>query len=263
MKVLSVYPYTHLSSSALVIDGVVVAAAAEERFNREKMSIKFPIQSARWCLESQGLSWPDLDVIAVPWNPMRNINSASKRWVSELTWRGEMLSHIPTQIMRAIEGPLAQDMSLTFGDVRIIYLNHHDCHAANGFFLSPFERADILTIDGHGENDTCYMGIGEGSRIERRGTVFYPHSLGLFYGTFTDLLGFQPDVDEWKAMALSAFAEKPNAYDSKIRSLIKLTEHGLELDLSYFDFYTFDRRPHFYSCELDLLILGPYTIRKN
>lgn len=187
---------------------------------------------------------------------MRNINSASKRWVSEMTWRGEMLSHVPTQIMRAIDGPFASDMQLTFGDVRIIYLDHHECHAANGFFLSPFEQADILTIDGHGEDETCFMGIGEGSRIERRGSVPYPHSLGLFYGTFTDLLGFQPDVDEWKAMALSAFSEKPNAYDSKLRSLIKLTEFGFELDLSYFDFYTFDRRPHFYNDKL-IRLVGP------
>jgi len=256
MKVLSVYPYTHLSSSALVIDGEVVAAAAEERFNREKMSTKFPVQSARWCLESQSLSWSDLDVIAVPWNPMHNVNWATRRWVSDMTWRGEMLSHVPIQIMRAMDGPVAPDMEVSFGSVRIVYLNHHECHAANGFFLSPFERADILTIDGHGEHDTCLVGVGEGARIERRGSVHYPHSLGLFYGTFTDYLGFRPDVDEWKAMALSSFSEKPNHYDELLRPLVKLTEDGFELDLSYFDFYTFDRRPHFFSPKLVELI-GP------
>lgn len=256
MKVLSVYPYTHLSSSALVIDGEVVAAAAEERFNREKMSTRFPILSARWCLESRGLKWSDLDMIAVPWNPMRNINSASKRWVSEMAWRGEMLSHVPTQIMRAMNGPLAPEMRLGFGDVEIVYLNHHDCHAANGFFLSPFESADILTVDGHGEDDTCFMGVGRGVSIEERRRILYPHSLGLFYGTFTDFLGFQADVDEWKVMALSAFSEKPNGYDVRLRPLIKLTDSGFELDLSYFDFYTFDRRPHLYSSKLVELI-GP------
>lgn len=256
MKVLSVYPYTHISSSALVRDGVVVAAASEERFNREKMSTRFPIQSARWCLESQGLTWSDLDLIAVPWNPMRNINSASSRWVRELTWRGEMLSHVPTWIMRAMEGPLAQEMEVKFGNTRIVYLNHHDCHAANGFFLSPFERADILSIDGHGESDTCLLGVGEGAKIERRSEVPYPHSAGLFYGTFTDFLGFTPDVDEWKVMALSAFAEKENEYDEKIRRLVQLTSEGFELDLTYFDYYTFDRRPHFYSKKF-VGLLGP------
>jgi carbamoyltransferase len=262
MKVLSVYPYTHISSSALVIDGEVAAAAAEERFNREKMSTKFPVLSARWCLESQGLDWEDLDVIAVPWNPMHNINWATKRWVSELTWRGEMLSHVPTQLMRAIDGPVSPDMQLRFGKVRLVYLNHHECHAANGFYLSPFERADFLTIDGHGEQDTCLMGIGEGTRIESRASVRYPHSLGLFYGTFTDFLGFTPDVDEWKAMALSSFSEKPNDYDKMLRELVRLTDTGFELDLSYFDYYTFDRRPHFFSQKLVDLI-GPPRKRED
>lgn len=257
MKVLSVYPYTHLSSSALVIDGQVMAAAAEERFNREKMSTKFPILSARWCLESQGLGWADLDAIAVPWNPMHNVNWATKRWVSEMTWRGEMLSHVPTQLMRAIADPVAPQMELSFGKTRILYLNHHECHAANGFFLSPYERADILTIDGHGEADTCLMGVGEGAAIEARGGIRYPHSLGLFYGTFTDYLGFQPDVDEWKAMALSSYAEKPGQFDARIRSLVCLTEEGFELDLRYFDFYTFDRRPHFFSQKLVDLLGSP------
>ena len=250
MKILSVYPYTHLSSSALVVDGELVAAAAEERFNREKMSTKFPVRSANWCLNSAGLGWEDLDLIAVPWNPMRNINSASRRWVNELTWRGEMLSHVPTEIMRAMDGPAASSMQVRFGDVRIVYLNHHECHAANGFFLSPFEKADILTIDGHGENDTCLIGIGDGVRIEARKTILYPHSLGLFYGTFTDFLGFRADVDEWKVMALSAFSEKPNKFDPILQRLISLTENGFELDLTYFDFYTFDRRPHLFSQKL-------------
>lgn len=262
MKILSVYPYTHLSSSALVIDGEIVAAAAEERFNREKMSTKFPVLSANWCLDSQGLGWDDLDLIAVPWNPMRNINSASRRWVQGLTWRGEMLSHVPTEIMRAMDGPVASDMQLRFGDVRIVYLNHHECHAANGFFLSPFEKADILTIDGHGENDTCLIGIGEGTRIEARSSILYPHSLGLFYGTFTDFLGFRPDVDEWKVMALSAFSSKPNKFDDILKRFIVPTENGFELDLTYFDFYTFDRKPHFFSQKL-VDAIGPARKREE
>lgn len=262
MKVLSVYPYTHISSSALVIDGEVVAAAAEERFNREKMSTKFPVLSARWCLEYKGLDWDDLDVIAVPWNPMHNINWATKRWVSDMTWRGEMLSHVPTQIMRAIDGPVSPHVQVQFGKVRLMYLNHHECHAANGFYLSPFERADFLTIDGHGEQDTCLMGVGDGARIEPRASVRYPHSLGLFYGTFTDFLGFTPDVDEWKAMALSSFSEKPNDYDKLLRDLIRLTGTGFELDLSYFDYYTFDRRPHFFNQKLVDLI-GPPRKRED
>lgn len=260
MKILAIYPYTHISSSALAMDGTIVAAACEERFNREKMSTRFPIQSATWCLQSAGISWEDLDLIAVPWNPARNIHSASGRWVKEIQWRGELLSHIPVWLMRAMEQPPAQTMELRFGSTRIIYLNHHDCHAANGFYLSPFAEADILTIDGHGENDTCFMGIGRGKEIVRHAEVPYPHSTGLFYGTFTDYLGFTPDVDEWKVMALSSFATKVNAYDARIRQLVTLTNRGFELDLTYFDYYTFDRRPTFYSRKF-VELLGPPRAR--
>ena len=257
MNILSVYPYTHLSSSALVIDGRVVAAAAEERFNREKMSTKFPAISAQWCLDSQGISWKDIDIIAVPWNPQRNINHASKRWVAEMAWRGEMLTHIPVQIMRAMNEPVSAHMEVSFGKTRIVYLNHHECHAANAFFLSPFDKADILTIDGHGEDESCFFGNGKDTYINQTGNVLYPHSLGLFYGTFTDFLGFTPEVDEWKVMALSAFAGKKNEYYSKIRSLIHFTDEGFELDLSYFDFYTFDRRPHFFNPKITSIIGQP------
>ncbi|MCX8020062.1 MAG: hypothetical protein N2747_06165 [Chitinophagaceae bacterium] len=256
MKILAVYPYIHLSSSALLIDGEIVAASPEERFDRQKMSTAFPIKSATWCLKSQGLSWEDLDMIVVPWNPMRNINYASKRWVNEMNWRGQLLSHVPIQIMRAMNGPLLNEMEVKWGKTRILYMNHHECHAANGFYLSPFEEADILTIDGHGEDETCFFGYGKGNVITQKRNVIYPHSVGLFYGTFTDFLGFTPDVDEWKVMALSSFNLTPNGYDKIIRNLIRFTDTGFELDLSYFDYYTFDRRPHFFHPKL-VELLGP------
>jgi len=250
MKILSVYPYTHLSSSALLIDGKIVSASPEERFNRQKMSTKFPILSAEWCLAEHNIDWKDLDLIVVPWNPMLNINNASGRWVNEMRWRGEMLTNVAVQLMRAMDDEPANEMELRWGDTRVLFLNHHECHAANGFYQSPFEEADILVIDGHGETETCFMGKGSGSKIEKTNSVSYPHSVGLFYGAFTDFLGFKPDSDEWKVMALSSFAVEQNQYDSKVRSLIKFTEGGIELNLSYFDYYTFDRRPHFFTSKL-------------
>jgi carbamoyltransferase len=256
MKILSIYPYTHLSSSSLLIDGEIVAASPEERFDRQKMSTAFPIQSANWCLEKGGITWDDLDLIAIPWNPMRNINHVSGRWVQEMTWRGQMLSHIPGQIMRAINGPIYNEMEVKFGKTRIVYFDHHECHAANGFFLSGFSDADILTIDGHGENETCFIGSGKDNKILKTHSILYPHSVGLFYGSFTDYLGFSPDVDEWKVMALYSFSTEINEYDEKISSLVTLTKDGFELDLSFFDYYNFDRRPHFYTNKL-IDLLGP------
>ncbi len=256
MKILALYPYIHLSSSALLIDGKIVAASPEERFDRQKMSTAFPNKSAAWCLKSQGLKWEDLDMIVVPWNPMRNVNHATRRWVNEMNWRGQLLSHVPIQVMRAINGPFENEMEIKWGNTRIVYMNHHECHAANGFFLSPFEESDILTIDGHGEDETCFFGYGKGNSITQKSNVIYPHSVGLFYGTFTDFLGFTPDVDEWKVMALSSFSQSKNEYDDKVRSLINLTDKGFELDLTYFDYFSFDRRPHFYHQKL-IDLIGP------
>ena len=246
MKILSVYPYTHISSAALMINGKIVNASAEERFNREKMSTKFPIQSANWCLKNNNLGWADLDLIVVPWNPSININNVSGRWINELRWRGEMLSHVPGHILRALNGKPPSSMEIKFGKTKIVYLDHHECHAASAFYLSPFKKADVLTIDGHGEEETCYFGSFDENKLTKLDSIKYPHSLGLFYGTFTDFLGFKPDVDEWKVMALSSYRKK-NTYINKVSKLIKLTKNGFELDLSFFDYYTFDRKKNFFT----------------
>lgn len=246
MKILSVYPYTHISSAALMINGKIVSASPEERFNREKMSTKFPINSANWCLKNNNLKWEDLDLIVVPWNPSININDVSNRWINELRWRGEMLSHIPGHILRALNGSPPNSMEIKFGKTKIIYLDHHECHAASAFYLSPFQKSDVLTIDGHGEEETCYLGSFNKNTLKKIDSIKYPNSLGLFYGTFTDFLGFKPDVDEWKVMALSSYTKK-NTYLKKVSNLIKLTRDGFELDLSYFDYFTFDRKKNFFT----------------
>ena len=125
MKILSVYPYTHVSSAALMINGRIINASAEERFNREKMSTKFPLQSANWCLKNNNLDWKDLDLVVVPWNPSININNVSGRWINELRWRGEMLSHVPGHILRALNGKPPNSMEINFGKTKIVYIDHH------------------------------------------------------------------------------------------------------------------------------------------
>ena len=96
MKILSIYPYLTISSAALLINGKIVSAVCEERFDRKKSSTDFPVNSIKWCLEKNNLKLDDLDKIVVPWNPQRNINDASLRWVNEMRWRGEMLTNVPT-----------------------------------------------------------------------------------------------------------------------------------------------------------------------
>jgi len=257
MKILAIYPWTHISSAALMINGKLIAASPEERFTRIKWTTQFPIQSANWCLKQAKLQWKDIDRIVVPWNPSLNINSASSRWDGNISWRGEMLSHIPSNVMKALNTKPSKKMIISFDKTKIIYLNHHDCHAASAIFVSPFKKCDYLTIDGHGEKETCLFGYYDGKKLNNTHSISYPHSVGLLYGTFTDFLGFKPDNDEWKTMALASFSKSKNIYDEKMNSIYKLTKDGFELDLSFFDYYLFDRQPHFYNKKLISLFGKP------
>ena len=254
MKILSIYPWTHISSATLMVNGKIISAVAEERLDRVKWSTKFPIKSINWCLESNGLTLEDIDYITVPWNPAHNINSTSSRWDSNIYWRGQFLSHIPSNLMKIISKGPENSMTTTFGKNKIIYLNHHDCHAASAVIPSNFSKTDYLTIDGHGETETCIMGHYDGKKFNKLNQIMYPHSLGLFYGTITDFLGFKPDSDEWKTMALASYTNKKK-YDQKFNKLFKLTREGFELDLTYFDFYMFDKKSNFFNKKL-IEILG-------
>ncbi len=247
MIILSIYPWTNTSSAALSINGKIVSASPEERFNRVKGSSDFPINAINWCLKEHKLSWKNIDAVAIAWNPSKNIKSASSRWINNMRWRGEFLSNVPAQIMKMINYESDNHLSIFFDRQKIFFLNHHECHAASAFFASPFKNSDILTIDGHGENETCFMGYGRSNKIIKKNSIPYPHSVGLFYGTFTDYLGFKPDSDEWKTMALSSFSKKKNIYDKKINKIFHLTKNGIELDLSYFNYFFFDAQRNFYN----------------
>lgn len=253
MKILGIYPYMHISSSAIIVDGKIICASPEERFNRNKMSTDFPIKSIEWCLKYAKLKWNDIDIIAVPWNPGINIKNSSDRWLKTIRWRGELLSNIPSQIMKMQKSEEISPMEIRWNNNKVIFFNHHECHAAYSFFQSPFKNADVITIDGHGEIESCFMGSYINNKIVKKSSVKYPHSLGLFYGTITDYLGFRPDSDEWKVMALQSFSKGRNIFDKKIDKIIKKTNSGFELDLSYFDYYLFDKQKNFYSNKFEKL----------
>jgi carbamoyltransferase len=159
--------------------------------------------------------------------------------------------------MKALNAKPSNKMIISFDKTKIIYLNHHDCHAASAIFVSPFKKCDYLTIDGHGEKETCLFGYYDGKKLNNTHSISYPHSVGLLYGTFTDFLGFKPDNDEWKTMALASFSKSKNLYDKKMNLIYKLTKDGFELDLSFFDYYLFDRQPHFYNKKLTSLFGKP------
>jgi carbamoyltransferase len=247
MNILSIYPYTHISSSALMIDNEIVSASAEERFNREKFSTKFPSLSSNWCLKKNKLTWKDINYIVIPWNPSINLNNVSGRWVNDMRWRGEMIPNILGNVLRHLDGQPPLNIELLFEDKKIIFYDHHLCHAASAYYTSGFSKAHILSIDGHGENETCFLGVGKGKKIKKIDSIKYPHSVGLFYGTITDFLGFKADQDEWKVMALTSYSSKINKYDKLFENLFNLNKKSFELNLNYFNYYLFDRQRNFFT----------------
>lgn len=265
MRILGIAPDVWISSATLIEDGVVVAAAPEERFNRQKMSMAFPTRAINFCLKEAGCTLDALDAIAVAWNPGVHLRSPSGRFINNMRWRGEYLIAVPGGLQGIAGEPEIEGVEQLIRysrnrEQKIIYVDHHTAHAASAFFFSPFEEAAILTADGRGELKTTTWNYGKGATIDELQSVDLPHSLGILYSALTEFLGFRPHSDEWKVMALAALGRPGNEYIDKVRSLVTFLPQGrFELALSYFRHYLFDKQPTLYSAKCEAL-LGPARI---
>lgn len=260
MKILGICSDIFITSAVLLEDGKVIAGVAEERLVRQKMFRGFPMNAVKFCLKEAGCKLEDVDCIVLGWNPGLHLKPSSLRFGSVVRWRGELLHAIPHALLSLVKSKDLDYVEQIFKqkdkEIKIIYVTHHQSHAANAFLISPFKESAILTIDGRGEDDTAGFFVGRENKIEELKTIQLPHSLGLFYGAFTEFLGFTPHSDEWKVMALAAKHFKNNKYYEKVKGMIKLLPEGeFELDLSHFTFYLGDRN-HWYSSKL-IELLGP------
>jgi len=140
-----------------------------------------------------------------------------KVWLKQKLW-------IPTIIRKELDYK---------GDV--LYMNHHESHAASSVFASPFEKCAFLTADGVGEWATLTYGRSEGSKIEIKKEIQFPHSLGLLYSAFTYYLGFKVNSGEYKVMGLAPYGEAK--YCDKVRELIDVKKDGsFKLNMKYFSY---------------------------
>ncbi|HEX6131624.1 MAG TPA: carbamoyltransferase C-terminal domain-containing protein [Actinomycetota bacterium] len=247
MRILGICHDVYICSAAVVDDGVVVSAIAEERLDRRKRSSVFPEQAVGRCLDEAGISIRDVDEIAVAWNPSIDIQTLPDGYLSARRWRSEHLMQVPARIARlAGEGP--SDELTVIGSSSstppITFVDHYAAHLGSGFATSAADPAAFLVMDGRGETLTSQFGVVEGAERKVLGEVQFPHSLGLFYGAVTQYLGFKPDSDEWKVMALASYAEPENGFTDRVRKLIDVDDDGtFRLALEYFEHYNFfDRR---------------------
>ncbi len=245
MKILGLNHDMFISSAALIDEGRIVAAAAEERFTRIKQTRDFPARAVEFCLGEAGCRMEDVDYIASSWNPGIYFKKFNPLISSRRRWKSEYLYSIPDHILRFYDDRrknidyVFQHIRMFDADCRIYYITHHRSHAANAFLLSPFEEAAILTADSQGEFESTTFGYGRGGRIDIERSVLYPQSIGAYYSAFTEYLGFQPNSDEWKVMALAAFADWDNEYYRVLKGeAVRLHDDGLyELDLGFFKGY--------------------------
>ncbi len=232
---LGIKPYGHDTSATIVMNGVIIAAIAEERFNREKHSCKFPKSSIRFCIDQSGISDINtIDEISVCFDYLKlvyhlNVVNFFKYFP---VYTFEAITNSIYQLRKIVDTN-AQFKRLGYtGKVR--FLNHHDCHAASTYYTSTFTEAAIITVDGRGEHEATCIYSASGANIKKLTQVNYPNSLGAFYSCITEFLGFKENEDEGKVMGLAPYGDL--SLVEAMNDVLKVGANGYELDLSYFYF---------------------------
>ena len=241
----------HISSASLLIKGRLIFASAEERFTRNKLTRAFPFKAIEQALKYAKIEMKDIDAFTIGWNPAINLEVQKNSFSSTYRWFPELLYTIPNNL-NAINrikdhGYIEQTFfSSSFKkELKVFYINHHYCHAAQSFLTSGYRESSLLTVDGFGERTSTLWGYANQSKIIIEKEEHFPQSLGSFYETVTDYLGFQPDADEWKVMGMAAFGDKKK-YSNEFSKILNLKNKGeYELDLTYFNFFNFDAPGHY------------------
>jgi carbamoyltransferase len=236
MNILGISCFYHDAAAAIVKNGILTAAAQEERFTRKKHDQDFPGHAIDFCLEHSNLKPQDLDYVVFYDKPFVKFDRILQTYIA--TWPKGLFSFLkamPIWIKEKIWIPQTIKSELDY-EGEILFAEHHVSHAASAFLVSPFDEAAILTTDGVGEWDTTTYGIGRGNGISLLKSIQFPHSLGLFYSAFTYYLGFRVNSAEYKVMGLAPYGE-PRFYDLIMRELVTVREDGsFNLNMRYFTY---------------------------
>ena len=179
MVILGINTYHGDASCAIFVDGRLVAAAEEERFNRIKHSAGFPAEAIKYCLREAGVSIEQIDCIAIP-------RDSRARFFRKLYYGVKIPKLLARRLVamrktQDIKKTIAQafDIDEKTLKAKIINVEHHRAHIASSFLVSPFEKAVIFSADGLGDFASTMWGAGEGNNIIIKGEVCFPHSLGM------------------------------------------------------------------------------------
>jgi carbamoyltransferase len=222
------------AAAALVIDGELVAAAEEERFNRVTHVAGFPALAAAWCLRDAGLDARDLDHVAIGRDPRANFGAKVQQTLRRVRKPSYVIERVRNmrKVARGVDDELARALGTSALSAQFHNVEHHQAHVASAFFVSPFDDAAILTLDGFGDFASTMLAVGHGNRFEVLDRVTFPHSLGIFYTAITQWLGFPHYGDEGKVMGLAPYGDASTHVEA-MRGLIALDDL-FALNLDYF-----------------------------
>jgi len=234
--ILGISCFYHDSAAALIRDGDIIAAAQEERFTRKRHDQAFPAHAVSYCLKEAGITVADVEYVAFYDKPFIKFERILQTY----------LAYAPSGILSFIKAiPLWIKKKIWMKELirkelgyngRILFLEHHESHAASAFFPSPYKEAAILTMDGVGEWATASIGVGEGNSISLKAEIRFPHSLGLLYSAFTYYTGFKVNSGEYKVMGLAPYG-KPVYKDLILGELMDLKDDGsFRLNMKYFNY---------------------------
>ncbi|MBI1321588.1 hypothetical protein GC170_00155 [bacterium] len=237
--ILGLSAFYHDSAAALVVDGRIVAAAQEERFTRKKHDPGFPALAAEYCLNEAGISIDQVDYVAFYDKPLVKFERLLESYLAYApAGYASFGMAIPLWLKEKLHTRKAIRSGLGRPDAKtpLVFLDHHESHAASAFFPSPYEEAAILTLDGVGEWSTTTLGTGKGNRIALTEQMQFPHSLGLLYSAFTYYCGFKVNSGEYKLMGLAPYGQ-PKYADAVFEKVVDLKDDGsFWMDQSYFNY---------------------------
>jgi len=237
MKILGINAFHGDSAAALVIDGQLICAVEEERLSRRKHAAGIPLGAITFCLKQANLKIGDLDYIAINREPSANLLRKIRFSIANPPSLGSMVDRLKNSLkITSVKREILS--SLNYCEAKkcrtnFVNIEHHRAHLSSAYYVSPFKSAAIVSVDGFGDFASSMYGVGTGSEIQVIDTVYFPHSLGIFYTAITQYLGFPNYGDEYKVMGLAPYGV-PSLLE-QMRTIVKLKPKGrFELDLRYF-----------------------------
>lgn len=236
MRILGISCYFHDAAAVLLENGMLIAAAEEERFTRKKHDFDFPRNAIRFCLQQGMTTGKELDYVVFFEKPFTKFDRILRTTLQGFPKTSSMF----VQSMRAwmmdklwVKSLIAREVGIE--QSRILFAEHHLSHAASSYFCSPFDEAAVLTFDGVGEWSTTTMGVGKGPDLTLTQELHFPHSIGMLYSTFTAFLGFEVNEGEYKVMGMAPYGV-PRYVDLIWKVIQQNDDASFWLDPRYFSF---------------------------